>query len=309
MTHPDAAPLSAEEQIQQHRNNFASILEAERTKVADAVNALKKAIRQREWLRLGRGSYEWDDDRWRDEFSAAVEEVWEAIKPLEKIASDLKGCPKTWDDVVKARADKDAEIATLSATVAVLTEALEFSRRCLVKTKYLGMYEGGLGTPASKTVGDVIDAALSGKSALVYAQRLKDAANRAAINMVCDFAIKCGLATGHAETMAELLDELRPQIKEQTERMVAAETRLKDAEAALVAACTRERAHIAAADTANAGRMKWFNKCQAAEARALPAGTVAVCSAADCDMSGFSGGINCLRRVKDCPIRSAGVAS
>jgi hypothetical protein len=49
-----------------------AIIERDRTAVARGTVAVRNAIKAREWLRLGRGSYEYDDDRWRDEFGALI---------------------------------------------------------------------------------------------------------------------------------------------------------------------------------------------------------------------------------------------
>ncbi len=213
-----------------------------------------------------------------------------------------------------------ATISTLSATVAALTEERDtaLAQAAVVVEAAEAVFEyfnSGKDVHESSVLAtNYRKARDSAASALAYAQRLKDAeaANRAAINMVCDFAIKCGLATGHAETMAELLDELRPQIKEQTERMVAAETRLADAEA--------EVGQVDEACKIQAANVEFFRqKFVAAEARALPAGTVAVCEKCSWQVrqtiSGvvmvrsLKSGSECLCTDKACPIRSAGVAS
>jgi hypothetical protein len=80
-----------------------AVIERDRCKVADAVVALKKALRQREWLRLGRGSYEWDDDRWRDEFAAAWQEFWDATERLSAIAADTTDSLETTEKIFAAR--------------------------------------------------------------------------------------------------------------------------------------------------------------------------------------------------------------
>ena len=93
-------------------------LEQDRTTVADGVAAVKEAIRKREWLRLGRGSYEWDDDRWRDEFSQAIDEIIEALKPLISVASNWALCSKDQEHIRNAR-------QALSAQPSVKAEAKE----------------------------------------------------------------------------------------------------------------------------------------------------------------------------------------
>ena len=81
-----------------------AVNERDRSQVADVFTAIMEAIRRREWLRLGRGSYEYDDDRWRDEFSQAIDEVIEAAKPLRKIAADWSDCPTDPEEIAAARA-------------------------------------------------------------------------------------------------------------------------------------------------------------------------------------------------------------
>jgi len=76
-------------------------LERDRTKVAECVTAVKKELRAYDWLIEGRGSYEWNDDRWHDEFKRASEAVAKAIEPMVRIAADWTNCPKT-DEAVKA---------------------------------------------------------------------------------------------------------------------------------------------------------------------------------------------------------------
>jgi predicted RNA-binding Zn-ribbon protein involved in translation (DUF1610 family) len=83
--------------------DLQAVIERDRTNVCDAINGLKKVIREREWLGEGRGPYEWDDDRWHDEFNATAAEIREALKPLEKIAANLSNSPTTHEAVQKAR--------------------------------------------------------------------------------------------------------------------------------------------------------------------------------------------------------------
>jgi len=79
-------------------------LEHDRTLVAECVTRIKKELESYQWLTEGRGSYEWDDDRWMEEFKTARKAIREALEPMVKIAADWSNCPKKWDDVQKARA-------------------------------------------------------------------------------------------------------------------------------------------------------------------------------------------------------------
>ena len=81
-----------------------AVNEHDRSQVAETFTAIMEAIRRREWLRLGRGSYEYDDDRWRGEFSQAIDEVIEAAKPLQRIAADWSDCPTDPQEIAAARA-------------------------------------------------------------------------------------------------------------------------------------------------------------------------------------------------------------
>jgi hypothetical protein len=96
--------------------DFPAILERERTLVAEGVTNVKKAIKCREWLTEGRGSYEWNDDRWHGEFAAAISEILTAIQPLERIAADWTNCPQKWEDVQKAREELKGKPWNAAAT-------------------------------------------------------------------------------------------------------------------------------------------------------------------------------------------------
>ena len=60
-------------------------LEADRTSVAEGVTAALKTIGGFAWLISGRGSYEWDDDRWHKEFESAATGVTKALEPLQRL--------------------------------------------------------------------------------------------------------------------------------------------------------------------------------------------------------------------------------
>jgi hypothetical protein len=84
--------------------------EHDRTKVAECVTAVKNALKNYDWLIEGRGSYEWNDDRWHEEFKRASESISKAIEPMVRIAADWSNCPKSWPDVLAARATVDTLI-------------------------------------------------------------------------------------------------------------------------------------------------------------------------------------------------------
>ena len=99
------ASLREKAAVAEERERLEAVIERERTAIAEGVTGLKKAVREREWLGEGRGPYEWDDDRWHDEFNAAAREILAALEPLERIAADMSNSPKTQELVDKARAE------------------------------------------------------------------------------------------------------------------------------------------------------------------------------------------------------------
>lgn len=101
----------AEAAVAQETNRLQAVIERERTAIAAGVTGLKKAIREREWLGEGRGPFEWDDDRWHDEFNFAAKEILAALEPLERIAVDMSNSPKTQELVDAARRSPEIEAA------------------------------------------------------------------------------------------------------------------------------------------------------------------------------------------------------
>lgn len=102
-------------------------LESDRTKCADFVTALDKALDSRFWLTEGRGSYAWDDDRYRDEFRDASIALRAILTPMRGMAQNLASRLPTTDAVMKARLDlvaraekAEAERDALAARVAEL---------------------------------------------------------------------------------------------------------------------------------------------------------------------------------------------
>ena len=82
-------------------------IERDRTIVADGVTALKKELDSRHWLTEGRGSYEWNDDKFREEFHAAGVALLSAMQPLVTLAADLSNSPRTTEAVMEARKSLD----------------------------------------------------------------------------------------------------------------------------------------------------------------------------------------------------------
>lgn len=91
----------------------AQAMERDRSLLTSTLIELTRIMRSREWLRLGRGSYEYNDDRWRGEFIAAYEEIYAAIKTLTPICEDWSNCPQKAEEIEAARADLRREIERL----------------------------------------------------------------------------------------------------------------------------------------------------------------------------------------------------
>lgn len=83
--------------------------ERDRTALHRVVRQIDEEITGRMWLIDGRGAYEWDDDRYRQEFGWAVHALQDKLEPLRKIAGDLSNCPTTQDAVDAARAAQPAQ--------------------------------------------------------------------------------------------------------------------------------------------------------------------------------------------------------
>lgn len=98
-----AAALQVRQEGERRENELMQLLEYCRSILADGVTAIKKAVQGREWLTEGRGPYEWDDERWHNEFAAAAKEILDAVEPLAKEAADWSNCPKTALEVTESR--------------------------------------------------------------------------------------------------------------------------------------------------------------------------------------------------------------
>jgi hypothetical protein len=83
-------------------------LEHDRTQVAEHVTAMKNTLQNYAWLLDGRGSYEWNDDRYRLEFQTVCTAMQKHVEVLARIAADWSNCPTKWDDVQAARGDRHA---------------------------------------------------------------------------------------------------------------------------------------------------------------------------------------------------------
>lgn len=100
-------------------------LEHDRSLVADCVTLAKAEVNDRHWLTEGRGPYEWNDDRWHEEFRAAAVAILAALEPMVKVAADWSGCPKDGKAVAAARIDLKATIQRLEKVIEAAPHAPE----------------------------------------------------------------------------------------------------------------------------------------------------------------------------------------
>jgi hypothetical protein len=89
------------------------VIDRDRYVAANAHGAIEAAISRRAWLsQPGRGSYEYDDERYQLEFGLALDEIREALKPLLRLAKDKTDCTR---DPVKVQAARDAAQSIIAA--------------------------------------------------------------------------------------------------------------------------------------------------------------------------------------------------
>jgi hypothetical protein len=86
--------LARIEALEQRVSELEDLLDTERYKVAIGVQAITRAVQGRQWLsQPGRGSYAYNDERYQQEFGAALDEILAALKPLRAIAQDWSNSP------------------------------------------------------------------------------------------------------------------------------------------------------------------------------------------------------------------------
>ena len=72
--------------------------ERDRSEVYFAIKTLDKELYGRSWMRESRGSYEWNDDRFHNEFGEALDSFDKALEPLRNIKQDLTNCSPTLEE-------------------------------------------------------------------------------------------------------------------------------------------------------------------------------------------------------------------
>lgn len=110
-----ADALESVERLEAELNAAKEQLEWDRTQCADFLTNLHKCMDSRFWLTEGRGSYTWDDDRYRAEFKEAASELLVALRPLREMAANLTSRLQTTAEVVQARIDLKKRISDLEA--------------------------------------------------------------------------------------------------------------------------------------------------------------------------------------------------
>ncbi len=80
------------------------VIEHDRSLVAAVMTRFRYQSSRWGWLIEGRGSYAYDDDRYRREFSSAMNAMESEIEPLRRLSGDWSDCPETSEEIREARA-------------------------------------------------------------------------------------------------------------------------------------------------------------------------------------------------------------
>ncbi|MFC4255423.1 hypothetical protein GRI97_08280 [Altererythrobacter xixiisoli] len=110
---PDSPPMVALGLIERQaaeNDRLMHVIDRDRYIVAAVMTGIQAAINGRYWLSGGRGPYEYDDDRYQQEFGAALNEIEGAMQPLGVVAFDKADCAT---GPAKVEAAKQAAIAYL----------------------------------------------------------------------------------------------------------------------------------------------------------------------------------------------------
>ncbi len=119
------------EALEKEKDEAREANERDRCKVAETITAWKKALTNYGWLRNdGRGSYEFDDERYQREFGDALDLLEEVIAPLRKIATDFFGCPESHAGIADARMDFKARAEAAESQLSTVTRERDEWRSC-----------------------------------------------------------------------------------------------------------------------------------------------------------------------------------
>jgi Lar family restriction alleviation protein len=72
-----------------------AVIERDRRTFADCVEAMHRVINQHSWMVDSRGSYEWDDKRYQDEFGDALTNIRAEVEKLAARARDMSDSPSS----------------------------------------------------------------------------------------------------------------------------------------------------------------------------------------------------------------------
>ena len=100
---PNQASADRIAKLEAERDRLGHVIDRDRYVVATALGEIRKEVNGHRWLLDGRGPYEWDDDRYRDEFSDWVGNVDRATELLAKLAFDKSDCTTVEDKVNAAK--------------------------------------------------------------------------------------------------------------------------------------------------------------------------------------------------------------
>lgn len=98
--------LAQEEFATKEVKRLKQVIEGDRSIVAEIMQNVRKAIASRDWLMEGRGSYVFDDDTYRREFSCAIMEVEDSLNPLRKLSRDWSDCPVSSEEIALSRENR-----------------------------------------------------------------------------------------------------------------------------------------------------------------------------------------------------------
>ena len=79
------------------------IIERDRTLAARIHGEIKRVLARYEWLSHSRGSYEFDDPLYQQEFGHALDEIRASLGGLHRLAKDLTDCPVDLVEITRAR--------------------------------------------------------------------------------------------------------------------------------------------------------------------------------------------------------------
>jgi hypothetical protein len=110
------------ERLTRERDRLQGVVERDRTKAAEIIATARAVVSRRSWLAEGRGSFSYDDEKYQEEFVAAITEMLEALQPLGVLAADWSDCPK---DFQAARIDWKARAETAERKLVMAVEKLK----------------------------------------------------------------------------------------------------------------------------------------------------------------------------------------